>query len=113
MTTSSPFASGPSRLAECTPRTILTAVHVRHRTTGPCAPLIDPRRIEKVDAEKMVNAIWDAKDEWEAKNKGARVTLADFMVGKQLPFGHPRHVSHSLPRRWSSLLPSNAYGGRC
>ncbi len=37
--------------------------------------------MEKVDAEKMVRSIWAAKDEWQSRNLGVRVTLDDFLLG--------------------------------
>ena len=49
-----------------------------HATTPTPAVSSSPLQVE---AEKMVNAVWDAKDEWQAKNRGVRMTLADFLVG--------------------------------
>ncbi|KAG2494635.1 hypothetical protein HYH03_007153 [Edaphochlamys debaryana] len=54
------------------------------------------RRLEKVDAERMVNAIWDAKDEWQAKNRGSRVTLDDFLATyMQRKYVAPRAIAET------------------
>ncbi|EFJ41312.1 hypothetical protein VOLCADRAFT_98724 [Volvox carteri f. nagariensis] len=54
------------------------------------------RRMEKVDAEKLVNTIWAAKADWQSRNPGARTTLADFVLTfMQRKFVNPRTVTET------------------
>ncbi|GIM02833.1 hypothetical protein Vretimale_7667 [Volvox reticuliferus] len=53
-------------------------------------------RMEKVDAEKLVNSIWAAKADWQSRNSGGRMTLADFMTSyMQRRFVNPRTVTET------------------
>ncbi|GLI63263.1 hypothetical protein VaNZ11_006167 [Volvox africanus] len=53
-------------------------------------------RLEKVDAEKLVNSIWAAKADWQSRNPGSQMSLADFMMSyMQRKYVNPRALTET------------------